>query len=247
MVFAMTDIAHKFSGRAIQVIRDDTRARNLMLAASTVFIALAALAVTNESALLRIDSVVQATSMENRTSWLNTGMVLATELGTRYVIGALLGGIAIWAWATKRCPTTVAILIVAFAVNPAFEILFKELVGRVRPDLDQLLPGNGPSFPSGHVLASVGFYGVIPMIVWESTRKRGLRTTAFLGSIGVIVLVGATRVYLDVHWTTDVLAGWMLGIVLIAATYHALRGHSLNARRACCGPKKLQVEQDVAS
>lgn len=234
MVLAMTDLAHRVGGRAIDVIRDDGRARSLMLAAATVFIGLATLAVTSESTLLRLDTVVQATSMESRTAWLNTGMVLATELGTRYVIGALLAGLAIWAWATKRCPTTVAVLIVAFAVNPVFEILFKELVGRVRPDLDQILPGNGPSFPSGHVLASVGFYGVMPLVAWESTRKRWLRTAVLLASVAVIILVGATRVYLDVHWTTDVIAGWMLGIVLIAATYHGLRGHSLGARRTCC-------------
>ena len=227
-------VVHTLTDRLLTVIRDDRRARSLVYACIAVFLILAITAVVHETLLLKVDTAVQEGTMDVRTGWLNTTMVMITELGTRYVIGALAFGLALWAHLTKRCTTTLVVIIAAIAINPLFEVLFKELVGRVRPDLDQLLPGNGPSFPSGHVLASVGFYGIIPLIVWEATTNRLTRTIAFFGSIVVILSVAASRVYLDVHWTTDVFAGLLLGTVLVVATYHAMNGHGFHPARGCC-------------
>ena len=227
--------AHDIAGRLIGVLKDHRTARRLVFACSTIFLLLALAAVNAEKLLLEVDTAVQESTVDARTGWLSTAMVMLTELGTRYVIGVLALGLAAWAWVTKRCRTTTLIIIAAFAINPVFEIFFKELVGRVRPNLDQILPGNGPSFPSGHVLATVGFYGLIPLVVWESTTKRWLRIGSLIGAFSVILLVGFSRVYLDVHWTTDVFAAYLLGTVLVAVTYHALSGHSLHRAKACCG------------
>lgn len=227
-------IAHSFTDRILALVRDDRRARLLVYVCVATFMVLAIAAISKETLLLKVDTVVQEGTMEVRTGWLNTTMVMLTELGTRYVIGVLAVGLAIWARVTKRCTTTLVIIIAAIAINPLFEVLFKELVGRVRPNLDQLLPGNGPSFPSGHVLASVGFYGLIPLVVWETTTNRLARTGAFFGSAFVILAVAASRVYLDVHWSTDVLAGLLLGTVLVVGAYHALDGHGFHSERSCC-------------
>ncbi|MBT8202642.1 MAG: phosphatase PAP2 family protein [Acidimicrobiia bacterium] len=231
----MMNTAHKVTERVVAAVRDDRRARLLIYVCVGLFVCLAVIAVVEETVLMRVDAAVQETTMEVRTGWLNTTMVLLTELGTRYVIGVLAFGLAVWAWATKRCTTTVAIIVAAIAINPLFEVLFKELVGRVRPDLDQLLPGNGPSFPSGHVLAAVGFYGLVPLVVWEATTNKIARTAAFFGSAAVILTVAASRVYLDVHWTSDVFAGLLLGTVLVIGTYHAMEGHGFHPARECCG------------
>ena len=63
------------------------------------------------------------------------------------------------------------VLAAAVLLNPLFEVGFKELVDRVRPSLDQLVSGNGPSFPSGHVLASVGFYGLLPFLTLKCSDR----------------------------------------------------------------------------
>jgi undecaprenyl-diphosphatase len=226
--------AHAVTERVVTTLRDDRRARLLVYVCIGLFLCLAVIAVADEAFLLRLDTAVQDTTMDVRTGWLNTTMVMVTELGTRYVIGVLAFGLALWAWATKRCPTVLFVVVAAIAINPLFEVLFKELVGRVRPNLDQLLPGNGPSFPSGHVVASVGFYGIIPLLVWETTTSRIARTVAFFGSVTIIMGVAASRVYLDVHWTSDVLAGLLLGTVLVVGTYHAFNGHRFHPARSCC-------------
>lgn len=228
------EAAHQATGRLVAGLRDERLARLVIYVCVGLFLSLAVIVVSEETFLLQVDAAVQETTIEARTGWLDTTMVMLTELGTRYVIGVLAAGMAVWAWATGRCRTTVLVIGAAVLINPAFEILFKELVGRVRPNLDQILPGNGPSFPSGHVLASVGFYGLIPLVVWEATTKQWARIAAAVSSGLVILIVGASRVYLDVHWTSDVFAGYLLGIVLVIGTYHALAGHGFHRARACC-------------
>ena len=162
---------------------------------------------------------LQSWILANRTAWLDSAMVWLTFLGTRYVIGAASLVLLAWSLITRRHRTFVLLIVAAALLNPVFEIGFKELVDRVRPAVSQLLPGNGPSFPSGHVLAAVGFYGLIPFLTWEVTSNAWARLTAVIGSLGVIAVVTISRPYLDVHWTTDAIAGVLLGTVLVTATY----------------------------
>ncbi|NNF10336.1 MAG: phosphatase PAP2 family protein [Acidimicrobiia bacterium] len=183
------------------------------------FAVLAALAVVAEPTLLRFDQAMQAVLLESRSVGLNHTMVVLTFLGTRWIIGAATVALVIWSAVTRRHRVLVAVVVAAVLLNPVLEVAFKELIGRVRPAVAQLLPGNGPSFPSGHVLAAVGFYGLIPLLTWEATRNRLARAAAVVGSGAIIAAVTVSRPYLDVHWTTDALAGVLLGSALVAATY----------------------------
>ena len=223
-----------FPRRFLTAFHDRNRARTLVSVLLGVFAMLGLLAIAAEHVLLQVDTAMQGAALDARSGWLNDSMVALTFLGTRWVTGALTLGIVLWALVTGRCRTTALILVAAFALNPLLEIGFKELVGRPRPELAQLLPGNGPSFPSGHVLAAVGFYGLLPLLVWEATASYVKRRLVFFGSLLTIAVVTASRVYLDVHWTTDVIAGVLLGTVVVAVSYDALRGHGLAAARRCC-------------
>ena len=214
-------LLHEFPAHFVDLFRNHRKALVLVSVAMAAFLGLAATAIFNEGSLLRFDQAAQAALISVRTGWLNTSMVWLTFLGTRYVIGAAMLGLVVWSSITKRHQAFVMVLAAAVLLNPIFEVGFKELVDRVRPSLDQLVPGNGPSFPSGHVLASVGFYGLVPFLTWEITRNAWARLTAVAGSLLVIVAVTISRPYLDVHWATDATAGVLLGTVLVAATYQA--------------------------
>ena len=211
--------AREVPRRFVSVFRDHRTAASLVTLAMVAFTTLAAFAVTSEATLLRFDQAVQGFILEARTDWLNQAMVWLTFLGTRWVIGAAALGLFVWSMVTGKHRTFVLVMVGAALLNPIFEIGFKELVDRVRPAVDQLLPGNGPSFPSGHVLASVGFYGLVPFLAWETTRSVAVRFAAFLGSLFVVLAVTVSRPYLDVHWTTDAIAGVLLGTVLVVAAY----------------------------
>ena len=227
-------LLHEGPHRLLTWVRDRRRATTATLVLLTLFATLAVLAAVAEWILLEVDQPVQQAAIDARSGWLNDAMVALTFLGTRWVIGGLTLLISLWALATGRCRFAVGILVVAVLLNPVIEIGFKELIGRARPDAARLLPGRGPSFPSGHVLASVGFYGVLPFLVWEATTRYWARRLVFFLSAAIILVVAVSRVYIDVHWSSDVVAGLMLGGVIIAVTYHAMLGHGFHSTRSCC-------------
>ncbi|MBW4061981.1 phosphatase PAP2 family protein [Candidatus Saccharibacteria bacterium] len=95
--------------------------------------------------------------------------------------------------------------------------VFKVIIGRVRPSyLSHLVVETGQSFPSGHSLISSAFALAIIYLVWN-TKWRYLALT-----LGVMyaLAVGASRIYLGVHYPSDVLAGWCLSLLLIGAIAH---------------------------
>ncbi|MEO3743961.1 phosphatase PAP2 family protein [Plantactinospora sp. B5E13] len=99
----------------------------------------------------------------------------------------------------------------------------KELVGRLRPVVDVPVasaPGN--SFPSGHALGSMVAYGALLLVFLPAMAPRWRRAATGLVA-AVVVLVGVTRVALGVHYVSDVLAGWLLGLAWLGVTAYAFR------------------------
>jgi membrane-associated phospholipid phosphatase len=88
--------------------------------------------------------------------------------------------------------------------------VLKALIMRPRPELwPRLVLQGGSSFPSGHAIASAAFY---PLLAWLATRAHPrLRPAALALAAALAAFVGLGRLYLGLHWPTDVLAGWMLG------------------------------------
>lgn len=204
--------------------------RWLLVAVLGAFVTLALLAAFAQSFLLWVDEPVQRWVISVRRGWLNDFMIGVSWLGTRYVIGGLLAIVTAWSLVTGRCRRAVLVLLVAFALNPLLEWSLKALVDRPRPDLLLLGRGRGPSFPSGHVLASFGFYAMLPALIpWDAGRRRSLGV-AIVG-VGVVLAVAFSRVYMGVHWTSDVVGGLLVGTIAIVATYRALDGHRIAACR----------------
>lgn len=96
--------------------------------------------------------------------------------------------------------------------------LVKEMIGRPRPDeglVSVLLPAVGLSFPSGHATMAVLFYGFLAFLAWVHIPFRRLRIAVTAALATVSVAIGASRVYLGVHWLSDVLGGWTMGLFLL--------------------------------
>jgi undecaprenyl-diphosphatase len=102
--------------------------------------------------------------------------------------------------------------------------LMKSLYGRPRPDL---VPHGAyvysASFPSGHSTQAAATYLILAMLIASLEPKRRTKALAYGVAAAVLVCVGASRVYLGVHWPSDVLAGWCLGAAWALAAWLALR------------------------
>lgn len=97
----------------------------------------------------------------------------------------------------------------------------KGFVHRPRPLPEQvrvvLAPLGGSSFPSGHVLTYVGTYGFLAFLVYSLVKPPQVRWPLSLGLVGMIGLVGPSRIYQGHHWPTDVAASYMLGLSYLIA------------------------------
>lgn len=102
--------------------------------------------------------------------------------------------------------------------------VLKQMMGRPRPDSDVvnvLASAGGLSFPSGHAMGAAWFFGLLSLLAVAHARERRRAACGAAVCAAVILLVGLSRVYLGVHWASDVLGGWASGLALAALTYAA--------------------------
>jgi membrane-associated phospholipid phosphatase len=165
--------------------------------------------------LLVWDEPITRALIDLRTPTLDHVARRVSWFGSTKVVFALAAVLALAAW--RRCPRlALAIVIIALA-RPLTEHVLKELVGRERPQGDQLVPGRGPSFPSGHPLATAASWGLVPLVVGLYTARRAVWWTSAVVVWALAVTVAASRVWLGVHWTSDVVASLLLASLGVLA------------------------------
>ena len=87
---------------------------------------------------------------------------------------------------------------------------------RPTPFFNTMLPSSD-SFPSGHSLASFCFYGALAVILTSRLKNFWLKSTVWIASLAMILLVGISRIYLGVHYPSDVVAGFAVGLIWVMA------------------------------
>ncbi len=111
-------------------------------------------------------------------------------------------------------------LFAAVAGASAFSYLVKPLFGRVRPDLWlSPTPEASFSFPSGHAIASMSLAAALTLLAWRTRWRWPVLIVATVFT----ALIGVSRLYLGVHYPSDVLAGWLIGAAWALAVYLMLR------------------------
>ncbi|MHB1006976.1 MAG: phosphatase PAP2 family protein [Chloroflexota bacterium] len=194
------------------------------LAALVVFVALG-LAVAR-SPLLPGEEATMRVIQALPWSLFGTPMVLVSALGYQPYSGLVSGGAFLFFLWRRLNPEAVA---VAIAVSGSLvSSAVKELVGRVRPSPDLYhvyrLVGE-PSFPSGHVVFYTALFGFLFYLLWTLWRPSLPRGVGMTITGALVLLVGLSRLYLGAHFPTDVLGGYVLGGLWLAATiavYHRL-------------------------
>jgi undecaprenyl-diphosphatase len=167
------------------------------------------------------DRPITEAAIDARTPDRNDVALSVSRYGSTPVVLAVAALASLAAWPKCR-PLAVAIILLALA-RPLLEFVLKEVVGRDRPVGNRLVPGRGNSFPSGHPFAAAASWGFVPLVVALYTRRRAVWWASAIGAWGLVVLVGASRVWLGVHWASDVVGGILLAVLGVLGAERLIR------------------------
>lgn len=90
--------------------------------------------------------------------------------------------------------------------------ILKHIVQRPRPIEFRIIDESGYSFPSGHSMVSTAFYGFLIYLIYKNVKNKYLRNSLIIILSILIILIGTSRIYLGVHYTSDVIAGFLISI-----------------------------------
>ncbi|CAN5821689.1 phosphatase PAP2 family protein [soil metagenome] len=150
-------------------------------------------------------------------------VIFITNLASRYFLPvAALALIFYFLWVRKQRWYSLKVPVIAIGSITLNEVL-KYIFDRPRPVIPHLVEATGLSFPSGHAMVSASFYGLLIYLVWINVRPFGLRLFFSALLLLLILLIGFSRVYLRVHYASDVLAGFAGGFLWLIVAVGALR------------------------
>jgi undecaprenyl-diphosphatase len=186
-------------------------------ATGAVFVELAERVSARSEAMQSLDERVWSSARAVRTPGANTLFVAFTLLGTP-VGWAILVLPAAAVLAARRRPGLALYLVVAglgaWGLNHALKLTF----ARARPDLAfAVRPSSGFSFPSGHAMMAVVVAGALVYVVMRLPTTWRMRSGTMAVATALAAAIAASRVYLGVHWLSDIVAGMAAGLVWLAA------------------------------
>jgi undecaprenyl-diphosphatase len=158
---------------------------------------------------------------DNVPDWWNEPMRLVTAFGYYYLVVPLLA-VAVFVFYRRGWQLSAVLLVVSTGGSVVLTTVLKGVFQRTRPELfDSGYQASFYSFPSGHATVAVGFYGMLTVILAYRLRGAARWAVAACGLL-LVLLIGFSRLYLGVHYPTDILAGYLsalLWLVCVGGVY----------------------------
>lgn len=175
--------------------------------------------VTSEGAFTRLDTA----AANNLHDWVRQAPLAVNALqvvsftGSAVWFYGVVGLAALYLW-RRGHPRLALFLVVTGLLGGAIDTVVKELVNRPRPSLeDPVATAYGKSFPSGHAMVATVCYGAL-LLTFMPVIARRWRTMVLGSGLLWVLLIGFTRLALGVHYITDVVGGYLLGLAWLAAS-----------------------------
>ncbi len=166
--------------------------------------------------MFQIDMEIMNLVAAFRSTGVTKAFIFFTYLGNWQVIVGL-SVIAIIILGLLKKKQEIIFFIAALISGEMIKELFKFLIHRQRPDVGfSLISENGYAFPSGHAVISVIFYGLVGYLIYRICKKLWQKLILLFTFFIFIFLIGFSRIYLGVHWASDVFAGWLIGSAILA-------------------------------
>jgi undecaprenyl-diphosphatase len=150
-------------------------------------------------------------------------MLALTTLGEALWLGIIIGVAAILAWRARLWVEAVGLVVAAVGAGLILQGL-KLFFQRARPSL---FPGlfklTSYSFPSGHALGSLVCYGILAYVLLRFIQRRWVKIALIAATVLLVLGIGLSRVYLGVHYPTDILGGYIAGAIWLTIVIGAVR------------------------
>lgn len=186
--------------------------KKLIIIFICVVIVLAILEDLFEQETIELDTIIYKLVVLNLRNEPLTGiMKFITNLGGAYVL-ITIGLICLLLIKDKKIGVVINLNLIFSTI---LNLIIKNIVQRPRPEGYRLISEFGYSFPSGHSMVSTAFYGFIIYLIWKKVKNKKLKyiSCTLLGIL--IILIGFSRIYLGVHYASDVIGGFALSIAYL--------------------------------
>jgi undecaprenyl-diphosphatase len=199
---------------------------------ATTFLGISALLLVTvvAGATQRFDQQALDAFKRLRTERLDVFVEQVTALGNLVTLVVFSVGIAI----TLRFAMNlreIGFIVASIVGGRVLHVVLRALVDRTRPQaIDTIFSIDSSSFPSGHAMMSAIVYPTFALLLAELIENSWARNTIIAGSFLLAAAIGVSRLYLGVHYVTDVIAGWSAGLFWLSACWE-FRAHRLHRRR----------------
>jgi len=198
----------------------------LFVVVAGVVLGLLAFLVRTNARLNGIDRSVATWGDRNASALSTHALNGVTQLGSIYVVLGLCVVLALVELHRTGGRWIVPFIVLVVAGEEAASTVIKDIVDRARPTFNPAAATLGPSFPSGHTTTAAAFYAAAALLLGRR-HGRAARAAMTGGAVAIAVAVAASRVFLDVHWLTDVIGGLALGWAWFAICGIAFGGRLL--------------------
>ena len=196
-----------------------------------------------EGATLKFDLATMEWMEANRVGILDKFLLDVTALGTGLVVLVVVGIAALFLALTNHWYSAI-LLLVATAGGQLLNTVLKLFYDRPRPsNIEALTHTTSTSFPSGHAMSAVIVYGTVAYLASRLQKKHWARALTMLTAILIIIGISASRVYLGVHYPSDVVAGTIIGAAWAAFCMSGLEAVRVFGKRF--RPSELEHESDL--
>lgn len=150
----------------------------------------------------------------------DVAMEAAATIGANAVLLPVVAAVVALAIRRRRRAVAIILALDTIVVIAAYSLL-KVMFSRERPRLfDKIALPTGYSFPSGHAMSAVGIYGVVAAALIALYPRA--RRPVLAAAIALIALIGLSRIYLGVHWPSDVIGGYLGGVPPLVVSVHLI-------------------------
>lgn len=195
--------------KIIQAIKKNYK---IIIALICIIIFVAILEEIFDKEKIALDTIIYTIVVQKmRTDILTIFFKSITHLGGAYI----LIGISILAIILSKNKKILLTIPINLALATSLNVFLKNIVQRPRPEGYRLVDETGYSFPSGHSMISAAFYGLLIYLIWKNVKNKILRNTLCITLSVLIILIGLSRIYLGVHYASDVIGGFVISIAYL--------------------------------